>query len=45
MGTILKIGEGGWVLIGMAIGIAVTFKLLVLYIDGYFDKFKKKNNE
>jgi len=38
----MKISEGGWVLIGMIVGIAITFKILVLYINGYFEKFKKK---
>jgi len=39
---LLKISEGGWVMIGFVSFIAITFKLLVLYIDGYFERFKRK---
>jgi len=38
---LLKIGEGGWVLIGMVSGIALIFTLLWLSISGYFERFKR----
>ena len=38
--------EGGWVLIGIVVGIVVTFTILIMSVNGKFNKFKKdKKNE
>ena len=37
--------EGGWVLIGLVVGIAATFGILIMNANGKFSKFKKKKDE